>query len=148
MSDDKAPQFQVRPELNEKHDCMSCGSPFATAWSTTDGKAWLLVNSHQPTEGRFAWYEAHIKSDEGGWRKGGMTVAFKKSNRYPRGRMVEVAVAVCSPDDTFSRKIGTKLALEKFFCEQVIELPLLEFYPPEDINQAVKQAFSNMWNSI
>lgn len=90
----------------------------------------------------------HIKSDENGWRKGGMTVAFKKSNRYPRGRMVEVAVAVCSPDDTFSRKIGTKLALEKFFSEQVIELPLLEFYSPEDINQAVKQAFSNMWNSI
>lgn len=90
----------------------------------------------------------HIKSDEGGWRKGGMTIAFKKSNRYARGRMVEVAVAVCSPDDTFSRKIGTKLALEKFFCEEVIELPLLEFYSPEDINQAVKQAFSNMWNSI
>lgn len=90
----------------------------------------------------------HIKSDENGWRKGGMTIAFKKSNRYPRGRMVEVAVAVCSPDDTFSRKIGTKLALEKFFSEEVIELPLLEFYSPEDINQAVKQAFSNMWNSI
>ena len=32
---------------------------------TADGKAWLLVNSHQPLEGRFAWYEAHIKSDEG-----------------------------------------------------------------------------------
>lgn len=32
---------------------------------TDDGKAWLLVNSHQPIEGRFAWYEAHIKSDEG-----------------------------------------------------------------------------------
>lgn len=90
----------------------------------------------------------HIKSDENGWRKGGMTVAFKKSNRYPRGRMVEVAVAVCSPDDTFSRKIGTKLALEKFFCEQVIELPLLEFYSPEDVNQAVKQAFTAMWNTI
>lgn len=32
---------------------------------TEDGKTWLLVNSHQPIEGRFAWYEAHIKSDEG-----------------------------------------------------------------------------------
>lgn len=32
---------------------------------TNDGKAWLLINSHQPIEGRFAWYEAHIKSDEG-----------------------------------------------------------------------------------
>lgn len=32
---------------------------------TEDGKAWLLVNSHQPIEGRFSWYEAHVKSDEG-----------------------------------------------------------------------------------
>lgn len=32
---------------------------------TEDDKAWLLINSHQPIEGRFAWYEAHLKSDEG-----------------------------------------------------------------------------------
>jgi acyl-homoserine-lactone acylase len=46
---------------------------------TDDGKAWLLVNSHQPIEGRFAWYEAHIVSDEGwniigGLFPGGATV--------------------------------------------------------------------------
>ena len=41
MSENDAPQFQVRPEVKEKLDCMSCGSPFATAWSTTEGKAWL-----------------------------------------------------------------------------------------------------------
>ena len=27
---------------------------------TEDGKTWLLLNSHQPLEGRFAWYEAHV----------------------------------------------------------------------------------------
>lgn len=32
---------------------------------TEDGKTWLLINSHQPIEGRFAWYEAHISSEEG-----------------------------------------------------------------------------------
>lgn len=32
---------------------------------TEDGKTWLMVNSHQPIEGRFAWYEAHISSGEG-----------------------------------------------------------------------------------
>ena len=52
---------------------------------TEDGKAWLLVNSHQPIEGRFAWYEAHIKSDEGwdiigGLFPGGATV-FVGSNK-------------------------------------------------------------------
>ncbi|MDP6922247.1 MAG: penicillin acylase family protein, partial [Lutibacter sp.] len=29
-----------------------------------DGNTYLLINSHQPIEGRFAWYEAHIQSDE------------------------------------------------------------------------------------
>lgn len=32
---------------------------------TEDGKAWLLVNSHQPIEGPLAWYEAHINSEQG-----------------------------------------------------------------------------------
>src|SRR5690606_21382877 len=32
---------------------------------TEDGKAWLVANSHQPIEGRFAWYEAHLHSEEG-----------------------------------------------------------------------------------
>lgn len=32
---------------------------------TEDGRSWLLLNSHQPNEGRFAWYEAHICSEEG-----------------------------------------------------------------------------------
>jgi len=89
----------------------------------------------------------HIKDDEG-WRKGGMTIAYKKSSRYKSGRMVEVAVAVCSPEDTFSRKIGTKIALEKFFLEQVIELPLLGSYTEENISWAVKQAFTAMWDAI
>lgn len=32
---------------------------------TEDGRSWLLLNSHQPNEGRFAWYEAHVCSEEG-----------------------------------------------------------------------------------
>jgi len=32
---------------------------------TQDGKTYLAVNSHQPLEGMFSWYEAHINSDEG-----------------------------------------------------------------------------------
>ncbi len=52
---------------------------------TDDGKTWLAVNSHQPIEGRFAWYEAHIVSDEGwdiigGLFAGGVTI-FVGSNR-------------------------------------------------------------------
>lgn len=53
---------------------------------TEDGKAWLLCNSHQPIEGNFAWYEAHIESGEGlnilgGLFPGGVSV-FVGSNEY------------------------------------------------------------------
>ena len=46
---------------------------------TEDGKTWLLINSHQPLEGRFAWWEAHVTSDEGwnmigGLFSGGMSI--------------------------------------------------------------------------
>lgn len=36
-----------------------------SASKTTDGKAYLAINSHQPLEGPVAWYEAHLCSEEG-----------------------------------------------------------------------------------
>lgn len=53
---------------------------------TEDDKAWLVVNSHQPIEGRFAWYEVHVQSEEGwnmtgGVFPGGMT-PFIGSNEH------------------------------------------------------------------
>ncbi|MFK7925723.1 MAG: penicillin acylase family protein [Bacteroidia bacterium] len=32
---------------------------------TTDNKTYLAINSHQPLEGLYSWYEAHLISDEG-----------------------------------------------------------------------------------
>jgi len=53
---------------------------------TEDGKTWLAVNSHQPLEGRFAWYEAHVQSEEGWDIIGGLfpggTSIFVGTNRY------------------------------------------------------------------
>lgn len=51
-----------------------------------DDRSYLLVNSHQPIEGRFSWYEAHINSEEGwncvgGLFAGGVTV-FVGSNEH------------------------------------------------------------------
>lgn len=50
-----------------------------------DGLPYLLVNSHQPIEGRFAWYEAHIMSGEGWNCVGGLfpggTTVFVGSNK-------------------------------------------------------------------
>lgn len=38
---------------------------------TDDGSTRLIINSHQPLEGPVAWYEAHIRSDEGWNMMGG-----------------------------------------------------------------------------
>lgn len=53
---------------------------------TEDGSTFLAVNSHQPLEGLFSWYEAHIVSDEGldilgGTFPGGMSI-FHGTNKY------------------------------------------------------------------
>lgn len=39
---------------------------------TTDGKTYLAINSHQPLEGVYSWYEAHLCSEEG-WNMLGAT---------------------------------------------------------------------------
>ncbi len=46
---------------------------------TTDGKTYLAINSHQPLEGWYSWYEAHLISAEGlnilgGTFPGGMVI--------------------------------------------------------------------------
>ncbi len=46
---------------------------------TSDGKTYLAINSHQPLEGPYSWYEAHLQSEEGwnilgGLFPGGMCV--------------------------------------------------------------------------
>jgi len=39
---------------------------------TSDGKSYLNVNTHQPLEGPFAWYEAHVNSEQGWNMLGGL----------------------------------------------------------------------------
>ena len=77
--------------------------------------------------------------------KGGLTVAFRKSGQYKSGKMVECSVASCSDQDSFSKKIGTTIALEKFFDERTIELPLLAYYDLRDLNGVVKRAFTALY---
>lgn len=74
--------------------------------------------------------------------KGGLTVAFRKVSPYKSDTMVEVAVATCSDKDTFSRKIGATVALQKFYEGETIELPLLRSCTERDLNEVVKHAFT------
>ncbi len=45
----------------------------ANANKTIDGGTYLCANSHQPLEGTYAWYEAHIASEESGINMYGAT---------------------------------------------------------------------------
>ena len=87
----------------------------------------------------------HIYTDG---EKGGLTIAYRKSNEFTSGCMVEVAVATCSEADAFSKKIGVQLALEKFFDDNTIELPLLKTFEARDVSYAVKSAFTAMYYSM
>lgn len=78
---------------------------------------------------------------------GGLTVAFRKANEFKSGYMVDVAVVTCSPEDSFSKKIGTEAAIRKFFEGFFVELPLLVGYSPLDINLAVKNKFTALYNA-
>ena len=85
----------------------------------------------------------HIYDTEN--HKGGLTVAFRKVSQFGSGKMVQCAVNTCSNKDSFSKKIGAKGALEKFFNGETIELPILEVWSEEDLNWAVKTSFTNLY---
>lgn len=80
--------------------------------------------------------------------KGGLTVAYRKATPYKAGAMVEVAVATCSDQDTFNKKLGTQLALDAFFSGTTIQLPLIKLFHTDDIAIAVKRAFSALYNAV
>lgn len=58
----------------------------------------------------------------------GYTIAYRKINR--NSRTCEVAVAVCHPNDCFSRKHGTQIALTNFFEGKRIVVPFDYDYGP------------------
>ena len=49
-----------------KSDVPKGSNAFAfSSKKTKDGKTYLAINSHQPLEGWYSWYEAHLISEEG-----------------------------------------------------------------------------------
>lgn len=80
---------------------------------TADGKTYLAVNSHQPLEGLFSWYEVHLVSNEGlnilgGTFPGGMSV-FHGTNPY-----LGWACTLNNPDlcDVFKLEMNPKKPLQ------------------------------------
>lgn len=74
---------------------------------------------------------------------GGLTVAFRKVTPFKSGRMVECAVATCSIEDSFNKRVGREIALRNFTNGETIKLPLDE--NDGDLNGSVKAAFSLLY---
>lgn len=75
----------------------------------------------------------HVHSDMPDGR--GMTLAFiAKSGR------VEVATSVQHRNDSFTKKIGTKLAIEHFIAGKTINLPIIG----RKVTRRLQETFSNM----
>lgn len=56
----------IQGTIGQYEDIPTGSNGFAvTAPKTTDGTTYLAVNSHQPLSGPYAWYEAHLISNEG-----------------------------------------------------------------------------------
>ena len=80
--------------------------------------------------------------------RGGLTVAYKKCSEFKSGRMVQVAVATCSIEDTFNKKVGVYNALTKFYNGETIQLPILNAFDERDLSFAVKHAFTALYEAI
>ncbi len=106
---------------------------------TTDGATRLAINSHQPTTGPVAWYEAHVRSNAGLDVMGGLfpgspsiSLGFNRRVAWAatvnRPDLVDVYVLEMHPeDDSLYRLDGEWVALEQRSVD--IELTLWEWLP-------------------
>lgn len=56
--------------------------------------------------------------------KGGCTVAWQRANPFKNCKMINVAVAYCSEEDYFCRKVGAYNVLSNAYNGQFIKVPL------------------------
>ena len=84
--------------------------------NSDDGATRLVINSHQPTTGPVAWYEAHLKSGEGldilgGMFPGSPTISLGYTKNLGWGvtvnkpDMIDVYVLEMHPDDPYRYKL-------------------------------------------
>ena len=77
--------------------------------------------------------------------KGGVTLAWRSCNTHRNTRMVEVAVAYCHPDDNYVRKVGSRLAVDRFLAGNTVVVPARTGNSAGSIIDTLKQMF---WTSI
>lgn len=90
---------------------------------TIDGNTYLGINSHQPLEGPYSWYEAHLHSDEGwnilgGTFPGGVTIFHGANQNLGWAHTVSMA----DHDDVYLLKMNPKEKLQYEFDGKWMEL--------------------------
>jgi hypothetical protein len=80
----------------------------------------------------------HAISETG---RGGVTIAYRKCSDTRNSRMVEVAVAYCSPADAFSKKVGHALATKAFLDGRTILVPARSNKEDESIPHNLRAMF-------
>lgn len=84
----------------------------------------------------------HCMGDNG---KGGVTIAWRKTSFTRNARMVEVAVAYCSPADTYTKKIGKNAAMQNFLDGKTILVPARTYKSDDAIPDNLRGMF---WYSL
>ncbi|MFP3942569.1 MAG: acylase [Alphaproteobacteria bacterium] len=104
---------------------------------SADGKTRLVINSHQPYDGPVAWYEAHLKSDEGLEMYGGTFPAapvilhgFNRdlgwANTVNKPDLADFYVLERNPDDPMQYRLDGKWVE---FERKTVEIPVRLFGP-------------------
>lgn len=92
-------------------------------YNSTDGATRLAINSHQPTTGPVAWYEAHIQSNEGLNVMGGL---------FPSGATIGVG---------FTENLGWGATVNK---PDLVDIYVLEMDPDDNMRYKLDGAWATL----
>ena len=56
--------------------------------------------------------------------RGGVTIAYRKCSDWRNTKMVEVSLAYCSSKDSFNKKVGVQLAVDRFMNGNTVMVPV------------------------
>jgi acyl-homoserine-lactone acylase len=119
-------EFQTLMENKLPENPPSGSNAFAISGDRTDtGHTFLAINSHQPLEGWYSWYEAHLHSEEGlniigGTFPGGLMI-FHGVNEH-----LGWAMTVNDPDVTDIYRLEMSSEHDDHYIVDGKEIPLIE----------------------
>lgn len=77
-------------------------------------------------------------------RSGGVTIVYRKTEDFKNTRMVEVSLAYCNPCDSFCKKTGLNIALQRWIDGQTVVIPARDCFGDTSISHNLVKMF--YWN--